>query len=118
MNINPYFLVGDKDLLLSFVEITVGRGHFLKKVNCLLDTGSQRSYLSDKVLDVLSCRSAPISKRDCIVKTFLGSTRKSLREIVLRIELLDSGYSVLFQEDEDLDVEFQDTGLSAAVQRF
>ena len=82
------FQVGDRNLLLPLVEITVVLSNFLMNVNCLLDTGSQHSYLSDKVLDVLNCRSAPMSKRDFVIKIFLGSARKSLHEIVLHVELL------------------------------
>ena len=84
------------DLLQSLMEITVGWGNFLNKVNCPLDMGSQRSFLSDTALDVLNCHSAPIPKRDFVIKTFLGFARKILREIVLCVELLDSVYSVLF----------------------
>ena len=71
MDVNPCFLV----------DISVGQGNFLKKVKYVLDTGSKHSYLSDKVLDVLNCHSAPMSKRDFIIKTFLGSARKSLCKI-------------------------------------
>ena len=70
------------------------------------------------MFDVLNCRPAPMSKRDFVIKTFLGYIRKSLREIVLRVKLLDSENSVPFLVDEDLDLEFQVTGLSSAVQRF
>ena len=60
-----------------------------------------------------------MSKRDFVIKTFLSSDRKSLREIVLRAELMDPESSAFFfQVDEDLDLEFQVTGLSAAVQSF
>ena len=66
----------------------------------------------------MSYRSAPMSKRDFAIKIFLGSARKSLREIVLHIELLDSEFPVPFLVDKDLDLEFQVTGLPTTVQRF
>ena len=45
LNANPCFQVGDNQLLLPIVEITIGRGKREYKLNCLLDSGSQRSYL-------------------------------------------------------------------------
>ena len=50
-------------LLLPIVQITVIKDKLEKTFNCLLDSGSQRSYLSNGVLDILHCHIVPVKKK-------------------------------------------------------
>ena len=63
MDINPCLQIRDMNLLLLIVQNTIFRDKLKKTFNCPLDSGSQCSYLSDGVLDILHCRSVPMKKR-------------------------------------------------------
>ena len=54
-------------------------------------------------------------KKEFIIKTFLGSARRSLNEIELCVKLPNFECSVPFLVDECLDLHFHVRGLSAAV---
>lgn len=73
VDINPCLHMGDMNLLLPIVWIMIVSWKTEKTFNCLLDSGSQCSYLSDGVPDILHCHSAPMRKRDFIIKIFLNS---------------------------------------------
>ena len=109
------------NLLLPIVQITVVGDKLEKTFNCLLDSDSQRSYLSDGVLDILHCHSVPMKKKkkkkkkESIIKTFLGSAKRSLNELELCVKLPNFECSVPFLFDEYLDLQFHVKGLSAAV---
>ena len=60
---NPCLQMGDMDLLLPIVQITIVSDKLENTFDCLLDSGSQRSYLSDEVLDILHCRTVPMREK-------------------------------------------------------
>ena len=101
------------NLLLPIVQITVVRDKLEKIFNCRLDSSCQRSYLFDRVLDVLHRRTVPV-KKDLIIKTFLGSARRRLNELELCVKLPNFECSVHFLVDECLDLKFHVKGLSVA----
>ena len=76
-----------KNFVLPTVNILVGHGKVNTQVRCLIDTGSQRSYLSHRVverLDVSDC-----SKRTMMVSTFLNSGYKELAESAFHLDFQD-----------------------------
>ena len=50
-------------------------------------SGSQRSYLSEKVCAVLACKDENVSIIQHDIKTFLGSQKKELKEIYVAVEI-------------------------------
>ena len=50
-------------------------------------SGSQRSYLSEKVCAVLACKDENVSIIQHDIKTFLGSQKKELKEISLAVKI-------------------------------
>ena len=60
---------------------------FLCRTRCLLDSGSQRSHLSEKVCAVLACKAENVSIIHHDIKTFLGSQRKESRKIYVAVEI-------------------------------
>ena len=55
--------MGDKNLLLLIVKIMVVGNKLEKTFNCLLDSDSQYSYLSDGILDILHCCTVLMKKK-------------------------------------------------------
>ena len=51
------------------------------KVNCLFDNGSQRSYISDKIVQSLNCAKSKLKKVEYQVNTSISSQIKTLDEV-------------------------------------
>ena len=67
--------------------IKVKTGSKVCRARCLLDSGSQRSDLSEKVCAVLACKDENVSIIQHDIKTFLGSQKKELKEISVAVEI-------------------------------
>ena len=87
-----------------------------KYLNFLFDTGSQRSYLSNYALNQLNCKSELMSTVEYEVKTFLGSAKKTLKQLNLDVFYGRHNYhSRLMLVDDDFDISFKIKGLGNAI---
>ena len=77
----------EQPYILPIVAITVSKGKRKYKLNCLFDTGSQRTYFSGQVMEKLGCYKSFLSPVEYVVKTFLGSKTKKLNQVVVGIEV-------------------------------
>ena len=103
--------------LLPIIRIRL-RGH--NGDNChfnfLFDTGSQRSYLSNSALELLNCNNKLIATVEYEVKTFLGSAKKTLKQLNLDVFYGRHKYhSRLMLVDDDFDISFNVKGLRNAI---
>ena len=82
------------------------------KFNCLFDTGSQRPYLSEHVINELSCSESDLAPVEFEIKTFLGSKVKKLNQVTLEIEVNreKKNLSLPVLVDDDFDIEFKFDG--------
>ena len=86
------------------VFFTVSKGR-RKHVNCLLDTGSQKSYFSKRVAEKLKCKKHSLNPGDYEESTFLGTRKKRLEEVVLSIQVdKDRTFHLPVLVDEDFDI--------------
>ena len=92
------------------VSLSVSKGRQKHNVNCLLDTGSQRSYFSKGVAEKLKCKKHSFTLRDYEVSTFLGPRKKRLEEVVLRIQVDTFHLPVLVDEDFDINLNIDHFG--------
>ena len=103
--------------LLPIISLKL-RGHNgqFSNFNFLFDTGSQRSYLSQHALSKLGCNNQLMSDIEFEVKTFLGSSRKRLKEVNLDV-FVDSHkhYGILMLVDDQFDISFDVNGFGQAV---
>lgn len=97
------------------LEIVIRQGKTKKKLNCLVDTGRQRSYLSSSAMRTLNDRPVQTAERKFVIKTFWGSAQKVLSEVLLDAKLLNGKKSIPFLVDEKLDLDFYVVGLNAVV---
>ena len=99
----------EQPYILPIVAITVSKGKRKYKLNCLFDTGSQRTYFSAQVMEKLGCYKSFLSPVEYVVKTFLGSKTKKLNQVVVRIEV-NKGNSlplpVLIDDEFDMNLRF------------
>ena len=105
----------NQDLLLPIMSIKVANGGTVHQFNCLLDTGSQRSYLSRGLLDQMGLCEGLSKCKTYDVNTFLGSVRKSMKEIGLSVILTEGTREILFLVDDDIDMKFCVPGLRDAI---
>ena len=122
-NVNVCLSTGfeyDSPFLLPIISIMVkGPKGLPFRFNALLDTGSSRSYMSSFVLSKLQCSPNSLTSVVYDVKTFLGSGRKSLKEVTLEVHLPSKRYNnlpVLVDDQFDIDLNVQ--GLGKSVQNF
>ena len=92
--------------LLPVITVNVGHGKQNAYIKCLLDTGSQRSYISNDVLKKLGS-AANLKSHDLTINTFINSAVKSFKEICLSVDL-DEGkrYSVPFLVHDNFNLGF------------
>ena len=113
------FTTGIKEstLLLPIINLRL-RGHDGQShnFNFLYDTASQRSYLDHQAFDKLGCNSELVSNLEFEVKTFLGSSKKQLREVNLDVYTGQyKHYAMLMLIDDQFDINFNVKGLGQAV---
>ena len=66
------------------ISVTVGEKNKWVKINCLLHTGSQRTYLDTFFLERLNCLSLA-KERVLEVKTFLGNGMRPFKETSFKL---------------------------------
>ena len=117
--ISTYFCLNSatdsgETFLLPFIRIKVHFGDHSTFVNCLVDTGSQRSYVSSDVLKQLNLK--PNKKHDFTVSTFINSTEKSFSNQSLSLDFGNhrKNFVIPFLVDDDLDISFKIDGLTEA----
>ena len=103
-----------RTFLLPSLTVTLGYGKCKTKVRCLFDTGSQRSYISNKVVDRLKVGNE-VLKTDLHISTFIDSEVKSFSEVCLAIDFNEGNrYPIPFLVNEDFNLSFSIDGLKDA----
>ena len=72
---------------MPIMDIKVKNGSKVCRAGCLLDSGSQRSYLSEKVCAVSACKDENVSIIQHDIKTLLGFQKKELKENYVAVEI-------------------------------
>ena len=106
----------NNDYLLPTLTITIYYGLKTTKVRCLLDTGSQRSYVSSRALNRVNypaCHNA----QEFMISTFLEKSSRKFSEVSLAVNLGDSNrtYQLPFLLDNNLQLSLSVAGLPAAI---
>jgi len=105
----------NKLYLLPTITLKVGKGKKATSIRCLLDSGSQRTYLSKKVLDKLDICMENQQGTSYNIRTYLGVSTRMLKEISLDVYIDKFCFPLPLLIDEDLhlkyEVNFMDTAL-------
>ena len=103
-----------RTFILPTTNVTIGTGRNRIKVRCLIDSGSQRSYLSKKVYGKIGKHSDNATK--LLVNTFLEADYKDFIETAVTVNLENScaNYTIPFLLSEDVDLTYKIDGLSVA----
>ena len=107
---------GERHLLPVLTLTFYGIDKRSRRVRCLLDSGSQRSYLSKDIVEYLK-GDIGISTSKYEVNTFLGSAEREFGECLLKVSVPGHGKDyVHILAASDFDIELNVTQLDTAVQ--
>jgi len=98
-----------KTFLLPLIKLEIGAGKNKTKVRCLLDTGSQRSYLSSSVMRRLNLKLD--NKTELLVNTFIDSDSRSFYETAVTVDLDYRNFSIPFLINDSFDLNLNIQGL-------
>ena len=82
-----HFRENDVPYLLPVITVNISRGRKQCSMRCLIDTGSQRSYLAPSVLTKLKCSPDEGRTVDLQINTFLAQGKRSVRELMFGISV-------------------------------
>ena len=78
---------GENNYLLPIVRLPIQWSKEKMLVNCLVDTGRQYSYFSNKVIKWLKCLDKVLIKGNYQVKTYLGVAERQFSQVTFDIEI-------------------------------
>ena len=86
------------------------------KVRCLIDTGSERSYISEDVLKEL-CETSTLSEVTFDVCTFIDEKRRTFKQIGLELKITPSCKIVVpFFVDSEFKIKYEIEGMNTVVE--
>jgi len=98
--------------LLPFISITVGYANKSTKIRCLLDFGSQRSYVSPRVLELLNICEKKSSS--IMINTFVDSACRDFLETSVSLHLGNQKFVLPVLVNDEFDLSFCVNGLPTA----
>ena len=104
---------GGRTFVLPTVCVKLTHGNTSTEVRCLIDTGSQRSYVSADILNRLDIKDK-IEKTDCMISTFIDNSYKSMSELCFPFNVNGSRAVLPFFIDYDFKLSYTIDGLSKA----
>jgi hypothetical protein len=102
--------------LLPTITIEIKRGRRVANVRCLIDTGSQRSYIAKSALERINF---PLdgTPNKFVINIFLNSGVRNIREASVSINFKDDlgSFTLPFLIDEDFNLKFEVSNLNDAI---
>lgn len=108
----------DSCQLLPTMTLTLKNGRKSRKVRCLVDTGSQRSYISETAAKDLCPDVNKLFSLHCDIGTYIGAETKSFKQMATGIKLEDRFTFVPLLVDKTLDINFYVPGMNAVICKF
>ena len=104
-----------QDFILPVMSVLAKRGRHQFKFNCLIDTGSQRSYVAPRVIQSLNIDTSNYNTVLYDVSTFLGERKKELTQLVLDVDLPGKSIAMPILVDSDFNLEFKVNAFGHAI---
>ena len=104
--------------MLPTTTLTLKNGKMIRKVRCLIDTGSQRSYISEAAAQDLCPDVNKLFSLDCDVCTYIGEETKVFKQMDTGIKLQDRFAFVPLLVDKTSDIKFYVPGMNAVISNF
>ena len=106
-----------RTFILPTVTLRVGHGRRCTDVSFLLDSGSQRSYVSNDVIRRLNLNCEDNIQSDILISTFIDTSCKKFSESSLSIDVNGNGKPFLFPFliNEEVNLQYHIEGLGSAL---
>jgi len=101
-----------KNFLLPIVKLKLNVRNSNIVICCLLDTGSQRSYISNRVMEKLNVDLK--DKTKLLINTFIDSNSMEFTEVAATVELDGKNFVIPFLVNDEFDLNLTISGLKEA----
>ena len=108
----------DSRQILPTMTLNLKNGTKSRKVRCLIDTGSQRSYISETAARDLCEDVNKLYALNVEVSTYIGEETKSFKQMSTGIKLENRLVFVPLLVDSTLDITFEVPGIKAVISNF
>ena len=104
-----------RTFILPTINVKLRHGKAVTSVRCLVDTGSQRSYISSEVLQRLKVSETLLNKTNLIINTFIDAASKQFSETSLSVTLhANKTFLLPFLINDDINLSYTIHGLKQA----
>ena len=107
----------DGSYILPTMTLYFRNGSYRRKVRCMIDSGSQRSYISEEAAKDLCEDVNKLFELQCEVCTYIGQGTKDLKQMSTGIEINNMYIFVPLLVDKALDIKFEVRGLNQTVNK-
>ena len=106
----------DQDIILPTLTLNFTHRYTSCKIRCLLDLGSQRSYLANSLMRDFGMNENTLTQYDCNIKTFNGEQLHKVRECALMVETAPEKKMLFPMLFSPLDLNFNVSNLELALE--
>ena len=100
------------------MTLDLKNGNKSRKVRCLLDTGGQRSYISEKAANDLCQDVSGLYALECDVCTYIGQDTRSFKRISTGIRINNRLIFIPLLVDSTLNITFEVPGMNEIINKF
>ena len=104
--------------ILPTITLTLKNGKRVRRVRCLIDSGSQRSYISESAAKDLCQDVNDLYELEQNIHAYIGEENKSFKQMSTGIKLEDRLVFVPLLVDKTFDVKFEVPGMNAVISKF
>ena len=106
---------GNSEYILPTLTVEFAVGSKIKYVRCILDTASQRSYVSGEVASYL-CDVGSLDEVKYEINTFIGTKSKTFKECIMALNIdIQPEIKVPILVDDHMDLSFNIPGMNHAI---
>ena len=107
----------DGSNMLPTITLTLRNGPYKRKVRCMIDSGSQRSYISEHSAKDLCCNINDMFNMECEVGTYIGQDIVPFKQMSTGIYVNGMFVHVPLLIDAKLDIGFEVPGLNLVINK-
>ena len=108
----------DSSHILPTMTLDLKNGNKSRKVRCLIDTGSQRSYISEKAAKDLCQDVSGLYVLECDVCTYIGQDTRSFKQMSTGIRINNRLIFIPLLVDSTLNITFEVPRMNEIINKF
>ena len=108
----------DSSQMLPTMTLQIKNGNKFRKVRCLIDCGSQRSYIAETAAKDLCNNIDLLHSLECEVHTYIGEENKKFKQMSSGIKINNRLVFVPLLVDSTLNISYEIPGMNQIIKRF